>query len=436
MRPSASERAAPTNASSALAARPAAARSATAAVASTSRSKTTKTRRVRSRPASGCGSRRDGCAAAARRTRARRPRGRRSRRRARSACARTRAERLDQLREIARRAAGRPWTAARPRRRRGRRGSGSRPTSARTASSSPVGIVSTELRLHAARNGDWIGSVTATRLQTSKRPRVRASERLPEVAELAHARGHVAEGEVLDARRPLSTSFQVTGVDTVAPRLGRGPSRPTPACAPRRSGCSRPARGPAGAWRSGTRGDQLRVVACQRLRELLGEGPHLLLRRPAHDGDVDVDARASRWSWRSSASRAPPARRAPAAPPRAPARTSRSGDRDRGRSAGSRAGRRRRSGRTTGSGRCSPRFTTQSSDARSLTMGKSMTFPDACSMEQVWIHAGARLRRALHEEERAVRAVGIALHHHRPVAQVRQQRRRDVGVVAAAGRPW
>ena len=40
-----------------------------------------------------------------------------------------------------------------------------------------------------------------------------------------------------------------------------------------------------------------------------------------------------------------------------------------------------------------------------------------------------RRRRALHEEEPAVGAVRVALHHHRAVSDVRQQRLRDVGVV-------
>ena len=42
---------------------------------------------------------------------------------------------------------------------------------------------------------------------------------------------------------------------------------------------------------------------------------------------------------------------------------------------------------------------------------------------------GPRRRRALHEERLAVGAVGIALHHHRPVGEVRQQDVGDVGVV-------
>ena len=42
---------------------------------------------------------------------------------------------------------------------------------------------------------------------------------------------------------------------------------------------------------------------------------------------------------------------------------------------------------------------------------------------------GPRRRRALHEEELAGRAVRVALHHHRAIAQVRQQHVGDVGVV-------
>src|SRR5437764_15295563 len=43
--------------------------------------------------------------------------------------------------------------------------------------------------------------------------------------------------------------------------------------------------------------------------------------------------------------------------------------------------------------------------------------------------AGPRDWRALHEERGTGRAVRVALHHHRAVADVRQQHRRDVGVV-------
>ena len=42
---------------------------------------------------------------------------------------------------------------------------------------------------------------------------------------------------------------------------------------------------------------------------------------------------------------------------------------------------------------------------------------------------GARLWGALHVEEVALRAVRVALHDHGPVDHVRQQPRRDVGVV-------
>ena len=49
-----------------------------------------------------------------------------------------------------------------------------------------------------------------------------------------------------------------------------------------------------------------------------------------------------------------------------------------------------------------------------------------------------RRRRALHEEELAGGAVRIALHHHRAIAEVRQQHGGDVGVVleqVALGEP-
>ena len=58
-----------------------------------------------------------------------------------------------------------------------------------------------------------------------------------------------------------------------------------------------------------------------------------------------------------------------------------------------------------------------------------MTLPDPCSIAQVSIHSGRGDGRALHEEELAVRAVRIALHHHRAVAEVRQQHGRHVRVV-------
>ena len=42
---------------------------------------------------------------------------------------------------------------------------------------------------------------------------------------------------------------------------------------------------------------------------------------------------------------------------------------------------------------------------------------------------GPRRRRPLHEEELAIDAAGIALHHHRAILQMRQQHRRDCGIV-------
>ena len=55
--------------------------------------------------------------------------------------------------------------------------------------------------------------------------------------------------------------------------------------------------------------------------------------------------------------------------------------------------------------------------------------PDPCSIEQISNPGRPRRRRALHEEELAGGAVRIALHHHRAVAEVRQQHVGHVGVV-------
>ena len=76
-----------------------------------------------------------------------------------------------------------------------------------------------------------------------------------------------------------------------------------------------------------------------------------------------------------------------------------------------------------------PRLITHSSDGTSSITGKVDDVARA-----VIDRAGAdpfrpRRRRALHEEERPGGAVRIALHHHRAVADVRQQDVRDVGVV-------
>ena len=62
-------------------------------------------------------------------------------------------------------------------------------------------------------------------------------------------------------------------------------------------------------------------------------------------------------------------------------------------------------------------------------MGKSMTLPPWCRMEQVSSHSGAPRRRALHEEALAVDAVGIALHDHGAIAKVGQELRCHVDVV-------
>ena len=55
--------------------------------------------------------------------------------------------------------------------------------------------------------------------------------------------------------------------------------------------------------------------------------------------------------------------------------------------------------------------------------------PESCSIAHVFSHAGPRRRRALHEEERAVRAVRVSLHHHGARLDVGQQRRRDRRVI-------
>jgi hypothetical protein len=47
-----------------------------------------------------------------------------------------------------------------------------------------------------------------------------------------------------------------------------------------------------------------------------------------------------------------------------------------------------------------------------------MTLPDAMGDRAGLDPLGPRRRRALHEEELAVGAVGIALHHHRPVGEM------------------
>ena len=82
-----------------------------------------------------------------------------------------------------------------------------------------------------------------------------------------------------------------------------------------------------------------------------------------------------------------------------------------------------------------PMFTIQSSASSSFTSGKSISRRcggrsrvDAsnCTRRDPVGHV---LRRVLLEEELALPAVGVALHRERPVAQVRDEHRRDVAVV-------
>ena len=76
-----------------------------------------------------------------------------------------------------------------------------------------------------------------------------------------------------------------------------------------------------------------------------------------------------------------------------------------------------------------PRLTTQSSEARSCTIGNAITLPESCSIAQVSSHSGRGDGVCFMKNHLPVNAVGVALHHHRAVAQMRQQNRGDVGVV-------
>ena len=58
-----------------------------------------------------------------------------------------------------------------------------------------------------------------------------------------------------------------------------------------------------------------------------------------------------------------------------------------------------------------------------------MTFADSCSIEQVSIHSGRGVGARFMKKNSPCAPLRVALHHHRAVAQVRQQDRRDVGVV-------
>ena len=72
---------------------------------------------------------------------------------------------------------------------------------------------------------------------------------------------------------------------------------------------------------------------------------------------------------------------------------------------------------------------THSSEARSSIIGNAMTLPEPCSIEHVRSQPRRVAGRALHVEELPGGPVGIPLHHLRAVAHVRDQERRDVGVV-------
>jgi len=58
-----------------------------------------------------------------------------------------------------------------------------------------------------------------------------------------------------------------------------------------------------------------------------------------------------------------------------------------------------------------------------------MTLPEACSIAQVSTHSGRGDGARFMKNGSPVGAVGVALHDHRPVGEVRQAHVRDVGVV-------
>ena len=187
------------------------------------------------------------------------------------------------------RAACPPWTAARPsspsRNARQRKpshfGSYCQPAARRELVDEP--------RLHRRVVRGRSGRRHSTRLQLEA-PALR-EERLPEIADLREARGHVVDAEVLDADAALDFLPRDRRRHGRAAACGRDGVDATPACGPRRSGCSRRARGRSG--RLAMRYSAVISSGCaarERLRERLGERPHLLLRRAAHDRHVDVDA--------------------------------------------------------------------------------------------------------------------------------------------------
>ncbi len=160
----------------------------------------------------------------------------------------------------------------------------------------------------------------------------------------------------------------------------------------------------------------------------LRDRPHLLLRRPAHDRHVDVNAARARRLRVARHLQRVERLASGSARPRRPARTWRPSP-DRGRSADSRAGRCRRTARTTGSGRCSRGSRPRAAPEDPGSSGSRSRLPELVLDRARRDPGGPGRRRALHEEEVAGGTVRIALHHHGPVAQVRQQHRRHVDVV-------
>ena len=58
-----------------------------------------------------------------------------------------------------------------------------------------------------------------------------------------------------------------------------------------------------------------------------------------------------------------------------------------------------------------------------------MMFPESWSIEQILIQSGRGDGARFMKKNGAVGAVGITLHHHRAIPQVREEHGRDVGVV-------
>src|SRR2546422_847014 len=175
-------------------------------------------------------------------------------------------------------------------------------------------------------------------------PPPRREQRRPQVPAPPHARRHVVDAEVVDGEAALDLrpgdrrrdggarrrAHRVDRSERPAPRVLVVVDQDVPARAPRHAVLRR---------------DELRMVTRQLERDRPGDRPHLLLRRAAHDRDVDHVARG---------------------------------------------------------------------------------VLDRADGEPV----GARRRGALHEERFAARAVRVAPHHHGAVADVGEEGRRDIDVVA------